>query len=371
MRALQRQLEQMTAVMDRQARMLDLMLFGANAVAPARAPPTPPAALPSPADTITIADLWTPYLASIGAVDWRASLVSTMVKVMAHFAPSVAWEREKGRRGKLSIYGPDMLASALRPIHWDDFRAHTIATDKALGATSRNLQLKRMKTMLTWATDRELIKGNPLLKVAGERTKPKRETLLTDEYLERLLPYANVITWAFAVTICDSGMRPGEVRTLKRDQFDADGRATLSWTHTKSRKTRPAWATPRVLEALAALPVRSGNPYFFASPRKGSKKPYTKCRLWQMFRAAADKAGLEPAPGDKSVRAHDGRRSFASKLDDKDVSVNKIRVLLGHADLKTTQGYLTVKEKSLREAHQLLDTAKRKDPHPKKPPDSE
>lgn len=338
------------------------------AIQAAAAPPSPPANdPPAPAeavDTLTIAEFWIRYADTLAGKRWLPSVSSMMKKVLVHLAPSLSFElRGRARRGWRPIAGPDMLAAALRPFHWSDFRDQLKRREPGIKVGTRNLMLRRLKALYNWGTGEGRVKQNPLQRTKIETPRPKRETTISDEDIER---FRSPIVRAYILTLVDSGMRPGEARILRRDQFDLDtGRTLLSWTTTKGQKSRPAWVTPRVLAAYEAVPARKGNPYIFASPR--GKAPYSECRLWQFFAAERARLGLIAAPGDGAVHPHDGRRSFASRLNRKDVAINKIQVLLGHSDIKTTEGYLSVNESDLLAAHLRLDASLRRPPQSKKP----
>lgn len=57
-------------------------------------------------------------------------------------------------------------------------------------------------------------------------------------------------------------------------------------------------------------------------------------------------------PG-KRISCHALRHSFATRLMDKNVNLREIQTLLGHADLKTTEGYTHVRSPQLEQAHKL------------------
>ena len=102
----------------------------------------------APTDTLTIAELWMRYVRSLdGSQRWVYNMVSMMAPTIAHFAPSAIEPRP--RRGRFParrpIAGPDMLASALRPHHWGDWRDELREKAK-VGPTYRNMIGKRLLT---------------------------------------------------------------------------------------------------------------------------------------------------------------------------------------------------------------------------------
>lgn len=354
-------IEQLMAVLERQSRMIEAMLARGGPAVPE------PIAAPAPAHGPTFAELWKRYMESLGPKDWIPQITSLMRWPLAWFAPSVCSIRQPGRRGKSPIHGPDMLAADIKATHWTDFRNDLIRRQPQIGVGSRRLMQKRFSAALNWATNHEVIEKNRIATVLLEPPRPKRETRVTIDYLQRLRPHASDIGWAYAVTLRHSIMRPGEVRLLLWSQVDKarpedNYEIELSWTVTKGkRKSRPAYLTAECIDAYKALPRLADNPYVFGSPRRKGR-PYSKTRLWRFFRDAADAAGLEPAPGDNSVRPHDSRRGGISELISLDVSLAKVQSLAGHSSITTTMGYVNVDRKDLREAHGRLAGSARKPP---------
>ena len=388
MREKDARIDRLMDALDRQSNINSKLM---EALLEARAAPAVQLPLPvvavSPASTgPTFGEVWTWYLSSLSGVDWKNKAVSTMRWVLAWFAPSVCLRRFIAEpdvspavviraphdRTKVATAGPDMSLGAMRVFHWTEFRSWIARVAPEMGVTSRNHMHGRTMAMLNKAVADQFIDGHQLAGVKREPRKAKRQTRVTDDYLDRLRAHASALVWAYAVTICDSGQRPGEARVLRWTQVDnairhLDGETetyeiALAAKDTKGKKkSRPAYLTRRCLDAYAALPRMPDNVYVFGSPKEPGK-PYSKLHLWRLFRDAADAAGLEAADGDGTVHAHDGRRSFASKLISADVSMAKIQGLLGHANIATTMLYVDVPRDDLREAHSRLATAARLPP---------
>jgi integrase/recombinase XerD len=122
-----------------------------------------------------------------------------------------------------------------------------------------------------------------------------------------------------------------------------------------------------VIESWKALPANPKNDFIFGSPYQN--QPYSVSHIGSKYRKARKQAELKAKPGDGAVRAHDGRRSFASRLNSKNVSIYTIQKLLGHAQIATTETYLSADETDLAAAHQQLDASARRPPQAITPPD--
>ncbi|MFN3863373.1 MAG: tyrosine recombinase [Erythrobacter sp.] len=96
----------------------------------------------------------------------------------------------------------------------------------------------------------------------------------------------------------------------------------------------------RALEALSRwLALRPGMPasrYLF--PSTGKVPHLTRVRLFQLLKALAARAGLDPA----RISPHVLRHAFATHLLEGGADLRSLQTLLGHADISTTQIYTHV-----------------------------
>lgn len=313
-------------------------------------------------EAVTMADLFPRYLRSLGNVTWLPVATAQMRHVLAWFAPSAAFRAEEGRRRKVPVHGPDMNIADMRAYHWTDFRDWMRRELPRISPQVRDLILIRTRTMLNWAVGDERIAANPFADVKKEHKLKKRGTRIMDDSVEKFRQAGpSRVAWAYLLAICDGGMRPGEARLLQWSQIDAEtGKVPLNETQTKGKKARPAWVTPRCLEAFAALPRIPGNPYVFASRKSKRPQPLSKAAMWRHYKATALRAGLQPRVGDGSVHAHDGRRGFATKLIKGGAHMHKVQKLLGHASIATTEWYVDMEDEDLEDAHSVLATARRR-----------
>ncbi len=146
-----------------------------------------------------------------------------------------------------------------------------------------------------------------------------------------------VRTLALIELLYGSGLRASELAELPLVAVPRD--APFLTVTGKGGTTRLVPVGARALEALSRwLALRPGEPasrYLFPS-NKG--KPLTRVRLFQLLKALAARAGLDPA----RISPHVLRHAFATHLLEGGADLRSLQTLLGHADISTTQIYTHV-----------------------------
>lgn len=259
----------------------------------------------------------------------------------------------------VNAYGA-MPAIKVTPSMWEAHRGQrkrevVTRTGAPLKDATLNRELERVKEMLDWGVSEKLIKYNPLRAAKAVPTVTRRETWLPPADVDRMLAAADdvvdlrlapgdddgfraVVLKAFVLCLHDSMLRPGEARSIMRERIAEDGRVEVASRHSKNKKRRTVFLTPRTIDAIEAIPRDPKSPFVFA--RNGAQLGERLLGYW--FRALAKVAGVDvlAAPGDMAVHAHDLRASGATTADENGARATAIRDALGHKFLATTEIYL-------------------------------
>jgi integrase/recombinase XerD len=103
-----------------------------------------------------------------------------------------------------------------------------------------------------------------------------------------------------------------------------------------------AWVTRYLREARGQLLGKRSSPRLFVNARGGGVG-LTRVGFWKILKAYARRAGLI-----RTLSPHTLRHSFATHLLERGADLRAIQMMLGHADLSTTQIYTHVLEQRMR-----------------------
>lgn len=289
----------------------------------------------------TIGDMWQRHFDGLPDVRWKLSVRSMMKRFLAACGTV-----------KVGDFGP---------LDWERWR-DAPETRASLGPTSLNICLTRLRILFAWAINTDQLVEDPLRRVKPLRGPAKRTTEVSEEDERLIAKDMDPVMRALYITAVDSTMRREEARLLRWDEIDFTNRTIVLAAHrTKGRRARIVYLTTRAVALLKALPKVPGCPFVFANPE--TKLAYSKTHVWYRFRKAADENGIEPAPGDRSVRFHDAtRRTGACRLVRLGASLPAVQQILGHADMATTFTYVSAQRHDVIAAHALLEKATRKGP---------
>lgn len=195
--------------------------------------------------------------------------------------------------------------------------------------------------------------ASPADAVRGPRAVRALPRFLSAAEVEALLGAPDVLTprgirdRAMIELLYATGLRVSELVALR--PADVNLEAGLLTTVGKGRKERlvpvgdeaAAWIARYVRDARPALLGRRTAPHLFVNARGGTG--LTRVGFWKVLRGYAVPLGLA-----RRLSPHVLRHSFATHLLEHGADLRAIQVMLGHADLSTTQIYTHVLDARLR-----------------------
>ena len=225
------------------------------------------------------------------------------------------------------------------------------------GLDSRSVarQLVTLRNFFRFLLQEEMIRHDPVEHIESPRVWKRLPKYLSLEEVERLLIAdkaehpLSLRDRAMLEVLYATGLRVSELVNLKVSDLQLD--AGLLRCLGKGSKER---VVPLGKKAQAALEdylrrgrphliARRPSPYLFASRRGGHM---TRQNFWHLLRRRARAAGVR-AP----LTPHTLRHSFATHLLERGADLRAVQLLLGHADISTTQIYTHVAQERLKQVY--------------------
>ncbi|MGE0703264.1 MAG: site-specific tyrosine recombinase XerD [Vicinamibacterales bacterium] len=205
------------------------------------------------------------------------------------------------------------------------------------------------------------IEKNPAEDLRPPKAWPALPTFLSTEQIDALLTQPDVSTplglrdRAMFELLYATGLRVSELVSLRPTDLHLDAEYVTCLGKGNKERIVPIgeqaaqWVRRFQVEARPHLGVKGRRPQrgaarLFVNARGG---PLTRVGFWKILKAHGRRAGL---PG--SLSPHVVRHSFATHLLDRGADLRSIQLMLGHADLSTTQIYTHVLEARLKSVYE-------------------
>lgn len=223
----------------------------------------------------------------------------------------------------------------------DVYRAIFENVDPQLRPNSRKCILKFTKRIFQIALEEGLVERNPCLGIRVRVPEVEQKVLTTAEaniLLREAKKHDHVFydVWAMALM---TGMRSGELYALKWNDADFDARiisVSKQWTSkngygpTKTRKTRVVPISDSLLRFLQELKLKRGDQEFVLP----HLTDWTNGEQAKVLATFCEAVGITP------VKFHDLRATFITNLLAQGESLARVMAIVGHAELRTTNGYM-------------------------------
>lgn len=225
----------------------------------------------------------------------------------------------------------------------------------ATKATSANRRLAVFRRYFRWALRERLVGADPTLRLSTARQPMRVPKTLSEQQVEALLAAPDVDTplglrdRTMLELMYASGLRVSELVTLKTVHVGLDeGALRVMGKGSKERlvpfgEEAHAWLRRYLAQARAEiLGPRTTDALFVTHRGEGM----TRQMFWTLIKKHAREAGIAVP-----LSPHTLRHAFATHLLNHGADLRVVQMLLGHADISTTQIYTHVARERLKVLH--------------------
>jgi integrase/recombinase XerD len=215
--------------------------------------------------------------------------------------------------------------------------------------------LSSLKRFYQYGIREKLVEADPTVKLDPPKRRPRFPKTLSEADVEALLAAPQVLRplglrdRAMLETLYASGLRVSELVGLKTFEINLEaGVVRILGKGSKERlvplgEEAVEWVRRYVAEARPLLLKRASSDALFVTGRGAGM---TRHAFWHLLRRYAEIA----VPG-KALSPHTLRHAFATHLINHGADLRVVQMLLGHADISTTQIYVHVARERLKQLH--------------------
>jgi len=258
--------------------------------------------------------------------------------------------------GRLAQWLADNASEPLLDIRETTLSAFIAHLSRQTRASSQSRYLSTLRRFYRWQLARGRIVADPTLKLANPARPARLPKVMSEKQVDRLLAAPDLDTAlglrdrAMLETLYATGLRVSELVNLKLHEIGFNegvlrafgkgskerlvplGELAIDWLGRYLNEARPEILKGRQSDAL------------FVTARGGAM---TRQAFWQLIKRYAALAGIAP----EKLSPHVLRHAFATHLLNHGADLRVVQLLLGHADISTTQIYTHVARERLKALH--------------------
>ena len=236
-----------------------------------------------------------------------------------------------------------------------DLAAYFAAEHAGTRATTANRRLAVLRRFYRWAVREGVVAQDPTLRLKGAKVPPRFPKTLSEAQVEALLAAPDVdtplglrdramlellyatglrVSELVALTMLNLSLQEGLVRVIgkgSKERIVPIGEEARRWIERYLKQGRPVILAGRVADAMFVTQRAAG---------------MTRQMFWVLIKRHAARARIE-AP----LSPHGLRHAFATHLLNHGADLRVVQLLLGHADISTTQIYTHVARARLKSLH--------------------
>ena len=258
--------------------------------------------------------------------------------------------------GRLSLWLANNAGEPLLDIHTTTLTAFIAHLSRQTRASSQSRYLSTLRRFYRWQLGRGRIFIDPTLKLANPARPSRLPKVMSEKQVDALLNAPDLDTLlglrdrAMLETLYASGLRVSELVNLKIHEIGFnEGVVRVIGKGSKERlvplgEQAIDWLTRFLNEARPDILKGQQSEDMFVTARGSAM---TRQAFWQLIKRYALQAGIDPA----KLSPHVLRHAFATHLLNHGADLRVVQLLLGHADISTTQIYTHVARERLKKLH--------------------
>lgn len=252
--------------------------------------------------------------------------------------------------------------SSIKSIQPTEIREYLYATsiERAWSPKTFRNNLQSINSFYNWALKKHYVRKNPAKNIEKPKLPKPLPRYLTEKEAQQVEQQAQNSQWssyfiqirnhAVIATFLQTGIRLNELRQLKTIDLDFQ-QQTLKVRMGKGQKMRLIPIHPNlkmILEQYQTFLEQKNiySPWLFPSSR--TKSPLSPKYIQDICRKISIETGIKFTP-------HMLRHTFGRRCTDQNLPFFKLKQLMGHSSIVTTERYASISMKGLRESFNKMD----------------
>ena len=260
--------------------------------------------------------------------------------------------------GRLALWLADNAGEPLLDLRETALTAFIAHLSRQTRASSQARYLSTLRRFYRWQLARGRIVADPTLKLANPTRPSRLPKVMSEKQVDRLLAAPDLDTplglrdRAMLETLYATGLRVSELVNLKIHEVSFNDNVLRALGKGSKERLVPLgelaidWLGRYLNEARPDILKGQQSDALFVTARGGAM---TRQAFWQLIKRYAAVAGIAP----EKLSPHVLRHAFATHLLNHGADLRVVQLLLGHADISTTQIYTHVARERLKTLHAL------------------
>jgi integrase/recombinase XerD len=260
--------------------------------------------------------------------------------------------------GQLSLWLANHDHEALLDLRDTTVTAFIAHLSRQTRASSQSRYLSTLRRFFRWQLGRGRIVADPTLKLANPARPSRLPKVMSEKQVDNLLNAPDIDTplglrdRAMLETLYASGLRVSELVNLRLHEVSFNEGVLRALGKGSKERLVPLgeqaidWLGRYLNEARREILNGQQSDALFITARGG---PMTRQAFWQLIKRYAPLAGIAP----EKLSPHVLRHAFATHLLNHGADLRVVQLLLGHADISTTQIYTHVARERLKSLHAI------------------